>query len=60
MPRPKKNYDEPKRRGQTLRLNEDAWKQLKILAIENGSTSHELLIEALNDLFKKHGKKPIA
>lgn len=34
--------------------------QLKILAIENQTTMHRLLAEALNDLFRKYGKKPIA
>jgi hypothetical protein len=51
---------EPKRRGQTLRLDEGAWKQLKHLATDLGKPSHDLLIEAVNDLFKKYGKPPIA
>lgn len=49
-----------KRKGQTLRLTRDAWKQLKLLAIERDRTAHDLLIEAVNDLFRKHGKPPIA
>jgi hypothetical protein len=49
-----------KARGQTLRLNPDAWRQLKTLALERAVPSHVLLIEALNDLFRKHGKPPIA
>ena len=48
------------RKGQTLRLTRDAWKQLKLLAIEHDRTAHDLLIEAVNDLFRKHGKPPIA
>jgi len=51
---------EPATRGQTLRLNTQAWRQLKELALERGVPSHPLLIEALNDLFIKHGKPPIA
>lgn len=50
----------PKRRGQTLRLEEGAWKQLKHLATDLGKPVHELLLEAVNDLFKKYGKPPIA
>jgi hypothetical protein len=43
-----------------LRLNVDAWKQLKMLAIDQETTSHKLLIEGLNSVFEKHGRKPIA
>jgi hypothetical protein len=49
-----------RRRGQTLRLNAGAWKQLKILAVEQERTSHDLLIEALNALFRHYGRPPIA
>ena len=48
------------RKGQTLRLTRDAWKQLKVLAIDQDRTAHDLLIEAVNDLFSKYGKPPIA
>jgi predicted DNA-binding antitoxin AbrB/MazE fold protein len=48
------------RRRVTLRLTEDAWKQLKIMSIEEGCVAHKLLIEAVNDLFTKKGKSPIA
>jgi len=41
-------------------LPEAAKKQLAILAIETETTQQALLSEALNDLFKKHGKPPIA
>ena len=47
-------------RGQTLRLNEDAWAQLKHLAIDQRRPAHALLVEAVNELFKKYGKPPIA
>jgi hypothetical protein len=48
------------KRGQTLRLSPEAWRQLKMLAVERATTSHALLIEAVNALFQKHGKPPIA
>lgn len=48
------------RKGQTLRLTPDAWRQLKILAAEEDKKAHDLLIEAVNDLFTKYGKQPIA
>jgi Antitoxin-like ribbon-helix-helix len=34
--------------------------QLKILAVQNGTTLHSLVAEAFNDLFAKHGKPEIA
>ncbi len=48
------------RRGQTLRLEPEAWKQLKILAIDQGKTSHDLLIEAVNLLFDHYNRPTIA
>lgn len=41
-------------------LPEAAKKQLAILAIEMEKTQHALMAEALNDLFKKYGRPPIA
>ena len=35
-------------------------KQLKMLAVTQDSSIQELLREAINDLFTKHGKNPIA
>jgi hypothetical protein len=52
--------EKEKPRGQTLRLNPRAWAQLKLLAVESATSSHDLLIEAVNDLFQKRGKPPIA
>jgi hypothetical protein len=57
---PAAKEDESRRRGQTLRLNTEAWKQLKILAVEQEKTSHELLIDAVNALFRQYGKPPVA
>jgi hypothetical protein len=48
------------RRGVTLRLRPDAWRQLKIAAVERDAPAHDLLVEAVNDWFTKHGKPPIA
>jgi hypothetical protein len=38
----------------------DVRDQLKILAVEKSTTMHNLLAEALNDLFAKYGKPEIA
>lgn len=48
------------RKGQTLRLTPAAWRQLKSLALDKSSTSHALLLEAVNDLFRKNDLPPIA
>jgi hypothetical protein len=50
----------PKQRIMAVRLRQDAWKQVKIAAVERGTTAHDPMIEALNDWFTKHGKPPIA
>lgn len=47
-------------KGQTLRLNREAWRQLRYLATDQDRAAHDLLIEAVNDLFEKYGKPPIA
>jgi hypothetical protein len=44
----------------SLRLTDGAWKQLKIMALEENCVAHRILIEALNDLFVKRGMPPIA
>jgi hypothetical protein len=46
--------------GQTLRLRPAAWKQLKQLALDSDKKAHDLLIEAVNNLFVANGKPPIA
>lgn len=35
-------------------------RQMKMLAMDNDSSIQALLAEALNDLFEKHNRKPIA
>lgn len=47
------------RRGQTLRLDVESWKALKKLAVEEETTSHSLVLEALNMLFRDRGLPPI-
>ena len=44
----------------SLRLSPEAWRQLKHLAIDQETSAHSLLLEGVNEVFKKHGKKPIA
>jgi hypothetical protein len=44
----------------TATLSSEAHQQLKFLAVEQGGTVEGLLIEAINDLFQKHGKPMVA
>ncbi len=43
-----------------FRVNAKAMKSLKVLARREKTTVTGLLIEAVNDLLKKHGRKPEA
>ena len=57
------SYVAPSRRGKKVvsgYFDAEVSKQLKILCIENDTSLQALLTEALNDLFIKHGKSPIA
>ena len=47
---PKQQSEKQKRRGQTLRLTPTAWRQLKLMTIEQERTAHDLLLEAVRDL----------
>jgi hypothetical protein len=53
----------PDRTGKRLlgaHISEAAHRQFRILAAERGLANNELLREAINDLFAKHGKQSIA
>jgi len=41
-------------------ISEEARKQLRILAVQEGKTSQDLILEAINDLFMKHKLNRIA
>jgi len=47
-----------KLRYMQTRLSERGWKSLKLLSIELGKPLQGLVIEALNDLLRKHGRSP--
>ncbi len=44
----------------TLYLNAGAHRELKLLAIDQDTKVHALVIEAVNDMFVKYGRKPVA
>jgi len=58
--RPKSTGPRAGKKGVPLWLPAAAKRQLDILVIEQDSTKQALLSEAVNDLFKKYGKQPIA
>ena len=46
--------------GLSLRLNEAAHEQLRRMAFEDRRSIHALVIEGINELFRKHGKPTVA
>ena len=44
----------------TFYVKPEAHKQLRLLGVEEGSSVQELMVDALNDLFRKHGRSIIA
>lgn len=46
--------------GINFRMNPDAWTQLGVLSAEQRRAKQDLLLEALDDLFVKYGKTPVA
>ncbi len=63
MPQATKLADRPDRAGRTpmpFWTTTAAKKQLRMMAAEDDTTQQELMTEALNLLFQKRGKPPIA
>jgi hypothetical protein len=58
--RPPRGSTADGRVGQTMRLTVDAWQQLKILAVTENRTAHDLMREAVNMLFESRGLEPKA
>jgi hypothetical protein len=56
--RSKKSADD--RKGVLIRVRPQAWKAMRQLALDREITLQGLLVEALNDVFQKHGRPPIA
>ncbi len=44
-------------RSVLTRVNNDGWRALRMLAVENDTTLNALAVEAFNDLLKKYGKR---
>jgi hypothetical protein len=48
------------RRGVLVRLQPEAWKAMKQIALDQETTLQELMEDAVNDALRKHGKPPLA
>ena len=51
---------QPKKRHIGGYFNDDVYRQLKHLGVENNMTTQDILAEALNAFFRMHDKPPIA
>lgn len=63
MLKPVPSYDEiqaRKPRFIQLRIMKDGWVALNHLSLDQDKSLQELLLEAVNDLFRKYGKSPVA
>ena len=43
-----------------IRLNPEGWRAVKVLAMDQGAPMQALMVEAINDLLSKRGRKPVA
>ncbi len=48
------------RKGILVRARPEAWKALKIVALDRDVTLQDLMTEAINDVLTKHGRPPTA
>jgi hypothetical protein len=48
------------RRGILVRAKPEAWKALKLIAIDKEITLQDAMTQAVNDYLRKHGKPPSA
>jgi hypothetical protein len=48
------------RRGILVRARPEAWKALKLVALDLEMTLQDLMVEAINDVLTKHGRPPVA
>lgn len=48
------------RRGILVRARPEAWRALKLVALDTERTLQDVMTEAINDVLTKHGKPPVA
>src|SRR5689334_11472068 len=49
-----------RRKGVLVRISPEAWKALKLIALDREITLQDLMTEAINDVLAKHSKPPVA
>ena len=59
-PKPQRQPSRAGKKPFTIHLDEDAHTQLKIMAIEQKTSMHDIVINALNVQFELNNKPPIA
>ncbi|MCJ2074787.1 hypothetical protein MKK68_03860 [Methylobacterium sp. E-016] len=56
-----KNSRQPDgRKGILVRARPEAWRELKLIALDGERTLQDVMTEAINDVLTKHGKPPVA
>ena len=48
------------RKGILVRAQPEAWKSLKLIALDQEKTLQDVMTEAINDVLKKYGRPPVA
>lgn len=48
------------RKGILVRARPEAWKGLKLIALDDERTLQDVMTEAINDVLRKHGRPPVA
>jgi Antitoxin-like ribbon-helix-helix len=56
---PKPDADAKRFRGVLARVNHEGLRELRLLAVERDTTIQSLAVEALNDLLRKYGRRPM-
>ena len=56
---PKPGADGKRFRGVLTRVNQEGLRELRLLAVERDTTIQSLAVEALNDLLRKYGRRPL-
>ncbi len=54
MAKKRKDKDKPARKQIGVKLNQDLWRELKILALQQDRTAGELLEDAMEEYLKRH------
>jgi hypothetical protein len=56
----RRNRQPDGRKGILVRARPEAWKALKLVALDEEKTLQEVMTEAINDVLQKYGRAPLA